>query len=36
MAFSFGKGSYEEAARAKNEMNLDTRLETVEEIPRET
>ena len=36
MAFSFGEGSYEEAARAKNEMNLDVILRTVEEIPRET
>lgn len=36
VAFSFGKGSYEEAARAKNDMNLDIKLKTVEEILKET
>ena len=32
MAFSFGKGAYEEAARAKNEEGLDIILRTVEEL----
>lgn len=36
VAFSFGSGAYEEAARAKNEMNLEIRLKTVEEILSET
>ena len=36
VAFSFGKGAYEEVARAKNEMNLDIRLKTVEEILKES
>lgn len=36
VAFSFGKGSYEEVARAKNDMNLDIRLKTVEEILNES
>jgi len=36
VAFSFGSGAYEEAARAKNEIGLDVRLKTVEEILKET
>ena len=32
VAFSFGKGSYEEAARAKNKENMDIRLITVSEL----
>lgn len=36
VAFSFGSGAYEEAARAKNEMNLEIRLKTVEEILNES
>lgn len=36
VAFSFGKGAYEEVARAKNEMGLNIRLKTVEEILKET
>jgi hypothetical protein len=32
VAFSFGRGAHEEVARAKNEMNLDIKLMTVEEI----
>ena len=36
VALSFGSGAYEEAARARNEMGLDVRLKTVEEILRET
>jgi DNA modification methylase len=36
VAFSFGKGAYEEVARAKNEMNLDIRLKAVEEILKES
>jgi hypothetical protein len=36
VAFSFGKGAHEEVARAKNEMNIDIKLKTVEEILKET
>jgi hypothetical protein len=36
VAFSFGKGAHEEVARAKNEINFDLKLKTVEEILRET
>jgi DNA modification methylase len=36
VAFSFGKGAYEEVARAKNDMNLDIKLKTVEDILKET
>ncbi len=36
VAFSFGSGAYEEAARAKNEMKLEIRLKTVEEILNES
>jgi len=36
VAFSFGSGAYEEAARAKNEEGLDIKLKTVEEILKET
>jgi DNA modification methylase len=36
VAFSFGKGAIEEVARAKNDMNLDIKLKTVEEIVKET
>lgn len=36
VAFSFGKGAYEEVGRAKNEMNLDIRLKAVEEILKES
>ena len=36
VAFSFGKGAYEEVARVKNEINLDIRLKTVEEILKES
>ena len=36
VAFSFGSGAYEEVARAKNNMNLDIKLKTVEEILKET
>lgn len=36
VALSFGKGAYEEAARVKNEENLEIRLKTVEEILKET
>lgn len=36
VAFSFGRGAHEEAARVKNEMNLDIKLKTVEEILNET
>ncbi len=36
VAFSFGKGAYEEVARAKNEQNLEITLKTVEEILKET
>jgi hypothetical protein len=32
VAFSFGKGAYEEAARAKNKENMDIRLITVSEL----
>ncbi|HJW65708.1 MAG TPA: DNA methyltransferase [Candidatus Bathyarchaeia archaeon] len=32
VAFSFGKGAYEEAARAKSHDNLDIKLLTVEEL----
>ncbi len=35
VAFSFGKGSYEEVARAKNEEGLDIELKTVEELLKE-
>lgn len=36
VAFSFGGGAHEEVARAKNDMNLDIKLKTVEEILKET
>jgi len=36
VAFSFGSGAYEEVARARNEMGLDIKLKTVDEILRET
>jgi len=36
VAFSFGSGAYEEAARARNEMRLDIKLKTVKEILGET
>lgn len=36
VAFSFGSGAVEEAARAKNERSLDIKLKTVEEILKET
>jgi len=36
VAFSFGSGAYEEVARARNEMGLDIKLKTVEDILRET
>lgn len=36
VAFSFGRGAHEEVARAKNDMNLDIKLKTVEEILKET
>jgi DNA modification methylase len=36
VAFSFGRGAHEEVARAKNEMGLDIKLKTVEEILKET
>jgi len=36
VAFSFGKGAYEEVARAKNEQGLEITLKTVEEILKET
>jgi hypothetical protein len=32
VALSFGKGAYEEVARAKNQMGLDIELKTVEDI----
>jgi len=32
VAFSFGRGAIEEVARAKNEMHLDIKLKTVQEI----
>jgi hypothetical protein len=32
VAFSFGKGAYEEAARARNRENMDIRLITVSEL----
>jgi hypothetical protein len=35
VAFSFGKGAYEEVARAKLEEGLDIELRTVEEILKE-
>jgi hypothetical protein len=35
VAFSFGKGAYEEVARAKNAEGLDIELRTVEEIIKE-
>ena len=36
VAFSFGKGAYEEVAGAKNQRGLDIKLKTVEEILKET
>lgn len=36
VAFSFGKGAYEEVARVKNEQGLEITLKTVEEILKET
>jgi hypothetical protein len=36
VASSFGKGAYEEVARTKNEMGVDIKLMTVEEILKET
>jgi DNA modification methylase len=36
VAFSFGKGAYEEVARAKLEQGLEITLKTVEEILKET
>lgn len=36
VAFSFGKGAYEEVARAKLEQGLEITLKTVEEILNET
>ncbi len=36
VAFSFGRGAIEEAARAKNDMNLEIRLKTVKEILKES
>jgi hypothetical protein len=36
VGFNFTKDAYEEVARAKNEMNLDVRLKTVEDILKET
>ena len=36
VAFSFGKGAYEEVARAKLEEGLEITLKTVEEILKET
>ncbi len=36
IAFSFTKGSYEEAARAKNRRGLDIRLKTIGEILQES
>jgi DNA modification methylase len=36
VAFSFGSGANEEAARAKNEEGLEIKLKTVEEILRES
>jgi hypothetical protein len=36
VALSFGKGAYEEVARAKNEMGLDIKLKTVAEILQES
>jgi hypothetical protein len=35
VAFSFGKGAYEEVARAKNAENIEIELKTVEDIMRE-
>jgi len=32
VAFSFGKGAYEEAARAKNEEGLEIILRTIDEL----
>jgi hypothetical protein len=32
VALSFGKGAYEEVARAKNQMGLDIELKTVDDI----
>lgn len=36
VGFSFTRDAYEEVARAKNKMNLDIKLKTVEEILKET
>jgi len=36
VALSFGKGAYEEVARAKNEEGLEVKLKTVEEILKES
>jgi DNA modification methylase len=36
VALSFGKGAYEEVARAKNEEGLEIKLKTVEEILKES
>jgi DNA modification methylase len=36
VAFSFGSGAYEEAARVHNEEGLEIKLKTVEEILKET
>lgn len=36
VAFSFGKGAHEEAARAKNKEGLEITLKTVEDILKET
>ena len=36
VAFSFGKGAHEEVARVKNEMNIDIKLKTIEEILNES
>ena len=32
IAFSFGKGAYEEVARAKNDEGVEIELKTVQEI----
>lgn len=36
VALSFTKGAYEEVARAKNEKGIEIKLETVEEILKES
>jgi hypothetical protein len=36
VAFSFGRGAYEEVARVKQELGLDITLRTVQEILDET